>query len=184
MRPRSFSHTTLAERHPWLGQYLANPWESGTPPQVDGRLLHDYVARGGDLVTAAARRDLRASLALLREKGRALRADDREREADCVAFLTRFLSGSGSAGPRSAALCRAVNEAAFALLYLIGESDLVPDDLPGIGLADAAAVLTAVLERNERVLRDFARQLDVEWERLAPIDAGARVTRRCIFSPE
>lgn len=88
-----------------------------------------------------------------------------------VAFLARFLAGSGSAGPRSAALCRSVNEAVFALLYLIAESDLVPDDVPGIGYSDDAAVLTAVLVRNERVLRDFARQIGEEWSALLPNDA-------------
>ena len=156
--------SVLTTRHPLLAHYIADPWNGGTPPPDGAPLLHGYVAHGGELVSAAARRDIRASLPLLRVKVNALQEDSRP----CEALRVDFLAGSGSTGPRSAALCRSVNEAAFALLYLIAETDLVPDDVPGIGYADDAAVLSAVLVRNERVLRDFARQIGEEWSALLP----------------
>jgi uncharacterized membrane protein YkvA (DUF1232 family) len=40
-------------------------------------------------------------------------------------------------------------EAGFAAGYLLKRYDLIPDHLPGIGLADDVLILQRVIERNE-----------------------------------
>jgi uncharacterized membrane protein YkvA (DUF1232 family) len=161
-----------AEQHPELARYFANPWPGGVPPQEDAHPLHGYVANGARLVNAAARRALRQSEARLRIKAIELRSSGRVAEANCVQFLLRFLAASRSAGPRSAALCRCVNEAGFALLYVLADEDLVPDDLPGVGYSDDAAVLAAVIARNALVLRDFAQHIGIDWDTVQPSPAS------------
>lgn len=162
------SPASLTARHPTLARHFTDPWEGGPPPHGGGPLIHDYIATGGLLVDAAARRDLRQNLALLGAKAAARRAEGGSRQAERIAFVVRFFTGSGAAWPRGAALCRSVNEAAFALIHLIAGADLIPVDLPRDGFADDGALLTALLTRNERVLRDFARQTGAEWAGLLP----------------
>ena len=60
------------------------------------------------------------------------------------------------------------NETIFALLYAVKEVDLVPDDEPGVGYLDDAAVAESVLSRHAGVFEihcDFHR---IDWAALKP----------------
>jgi uncharacterized membrane protein YkvA (DUF1232 family) len=58
-------------------------------------------------------------------------------------------------------------EAAFALIYLNQEMDIVPDSLPEIGFIDDATFVALVLERNAPAFRLFAEGNDRDWDKLA-----------------
>jgi len=49
-------------------------------------------------------------------------------------------------------LARYLAEGAFAAAYLLEEEDLIPDSIPGMGLADDAIIVKRVVSRNGRQL--------------------------------
>jgi len=59
-------------------------------------------------------------------------------------------------------------EAAFALLYLDREVDLIPDFVGEIGLTDDAAIAVLVLCRHVEAFARFARDRHIPWEPIAP----------------
>jgi uncharacterized membrane protein YkvA (DUF1232 family) len=64
-------------------------------------------------------------------------------------------------------------EAAFALIYLHQEMDLIPDILPEIGFQDDATMVALVLERNAPALRKFANAFGRDWAGLAVAEPDA-----------
>ena len=63
-------------------------------------------------------------------------------------------------------------EAAFALIYLHQEMDLIPDILPEIGFDDDATIVALVLERNAPALRKVAQAIGKDWAALAVAERG------------
>ncbi len=63
-------------------------------------------------------------------------------------------------------------EAAFALIYLHQEIDLIPDMLPEIGFQDDATMVALVLERNAPALRKFAEANGKDWAGLVVAEPG------------
>jgi uncharacterized membrane protein YkvA (DUF1232 family) len=49
-------------------------------------------------------------------------------------------------------LARYLAEGTFAAAYLLEEEDLIPDSIPGMGLADDAIIVKRVVSRNGRQL--------------------------------
>lgn len=64
-------------------------------------------------------------------------------------------------------------EAAFALIYLEQDMDIIPDILPDIGLNDDATMVALVLERNAPALRKFASCHGSDWKALAVKERGS-----------
>ena len=60
-------------------------------------------------------------------------------------------------------------EVAFALLYLENRGDLLPDDVPGVGLTDDEAVVASVLHKHGDALRKSPRGYLFHWE-AGPVD--------------
>ena len=96
--------------------------------------------------------------------------DDLETEAseetgmlDQFRFL-RHVAEDVYAGLRKEVSLVAVAEVIFALNYLARDNDLIPDVLDHEGLVDDKAVMTAVLKRNERTLRELAISRGHDWE--------------------
>jgi len=58
----------------------------------------------------------------------------------------------------------AIAETVFALGYLLKEVDIIPDSVPGMGLADDSVVLRAVLMGHEEEFRGFAKKWDLDFE--------------------
>ncbi len=59
-------------------------------------------------------------------------------------------------------------EAAFALLYLDKEVDLIPDFVGDIGLTDDAAIAVLVLARHVEAFARFARDRHIPWDPISP----------------
>ena len=68
-------------------------------------------------------------------------------------------------------------EAAFALLYFERHGDLLPDDAPGIGLADDQAVVGTVLHKHREALRSSPRGYLFQWD-AEPVDFNRMVLDR------
>lgn len=101
--------------------------------------------------------------------------DDLETEAseetgmlDQFRFL-RHVAEDVYAGLRKEVSLVAVAEVIFALNYLARDNDLIPDVLDHEGLVDDKAVMTAVLLRNERTLRELAISRGHDWEMLVSV---------------
>ncbi len=53
--------------------------------------------------------------------------------------------------------------AAFALIYVHKQQDLIPDSLPEFGMADDSLIVRAILTDHERDLKAYAACLGFEW---------------------
>lgn len=69
------------------------------------------------------------------------------------------------------------HEAAFALLYLEMEGDVLPDDLPGFGMIDDHAVVATVLHKHHVALRACPRGYLFRWD-AEPVDFDRMVLDR------
>ncbi len=54
-------------------------------------------------------------------------------------------------------------ETVFALSYLLKDNDIIPDSVPGIGMADDASIVSAVFLRNEAAIADYASSKNYPW---------------------
>jgi len=66
--------------------------------------------------------------------------------ADQVEFLAELVEDFQSGLSRNVPFV-AIAEAAFSLIYLLKGVDIIPDDIPGAGFADDAAIIALVMER-------------------------------------
>lgn len=81
------------------------------------------------------------------------------RQLDLLASLIEdFSEGKADDVPYSAAA-----GAAFAILYMRRELDLIPDTVPEVGMADDSGVVRVVLMEHERVLSNYADRIGVGW---------------------
>jgi uncharacterized membrane protein YkvA (DUF1232 family) len=62
---------------------------------------------------------------------------------------------------------QAIAETVFALGYLLKDVDIIPDTVPGKGLADDSLVLRAVLSSHEEELRAFAAKSGLDFEKVS-----------------
>ena len=81
---------------------------------------------------------------------------------DQVEFLALLIEDT-AAGLNEELPFSALAEAAFALNYLENEKDIIPDDVPGIGLLDDAMIVSLVLQRNQEYYRDHPRAYKLRW---------------------
>ena len=56
--------------------------------------------------------------------------------------------------------------ALFAICYNLKEVDIIPDNVPGIGLADDSGVVRVVLIDHERVLARYAEKTGQNWRNI------------------
>lgn len=59
-----------------------------------------------------------------------------------------------------------VSAAVFALIYANRQTDVIPDVIPGAGLADDSAVVRAVLMEHEKVLAAYAERHKMKWSEI------------------
>ena len=60
----------------------------------------------------------------------------------------------------------AVAEAVFALMYAHKKTNIIPDFVNKLGLADDSSIVRAVLIQNERVFSNYAARHGVNWTRI------------------
>ena len=146
----------MKNSNPSLAAYMTYVSEEGIN-------FHRFVEYGGRLLGADDAEALAGSLAGLHEKISSVR-DRHPKLARQLKFLMEiFDKASPDLVPETAR-----NEIVFALLYALKEMDLMPDDMPGIGYLDDAAVTEVVLARNADVFENYCEQHDIEWAALAP----------------
>jgi uncharacterized membrane protein YkvA (DUF1232 family) len=61
----------------------------------------------------------------------------------------------------------AVASAAYALIYVQRQTDVIPDSVPGLGMADDSGVARVVLIENEKVLANYAEKLGQTWHSIS-----------------
>ena len=127
----------------------------------------DYVSRGAAKVTPAALHELYGKLPELRGRFAEVQAEGFPKTPEQLEFLADVVTAFVSDGCREIPYA-AISEAAFALLYLDREIDLIPDFLPRVGLADDAAVAATVLHRHASDFGRFAAEQGKNWAEFGP----------------
>jgi uncharacterized membrane protein YkvA (DUF1232 family) len=126
--------------------------------------IHEFVIRGGQTVTAGQMEAFRRKLPFLKVKAETINAPEFPHLKPQTNFLVRYAEDVLD-GAYPCSDLQAIAETVFALNYLLKEVDIIPDSVPGIGLADDSMVLRAVLRGHESEFRAFAKkcQLDLDF---------------------
>jgi hypothetical protein len=132
----------------------------------EGIDLERFVEQGGRLLGRDEADVLSGGLPDLTAKIVELRADH-----PLLAKQLEFLSGFFSVPPVGPAKV-VRDETAFALLYAAKDMDLMPDNMPGVGYLDDAAVVEVVLNRHEKVFALHCASLGLDWQTLKPNPAA------------
>ena len=115
--------------------------------------LQDFVTQGSQKITpvhiAAFEQDLPFVLAKVNAADTPQQPHLREQAQFLVRYVEDCLGGQYQPEDISA-----LAEALFALMYLFKGTDIIPDDVPGIGYADDSAILRIVLAGH---VDEFAR---------------------------
>lgn len=123
-----------------------------------------------DMVALAGR------LPALRERFHAVAGRESPEMAEQLEFLAQIVEDC-AAGTSCEVPDACKREAAFALLYLEREGDILPDGAAGIGLVDDLAIVNTVLCRHEAALRATPRGHLWAWE-VRPVDFDQLVLER------
>jgi uncharacterized membrane protein YkvA (DUF1232 family) len=127
--------------------------------------IHEFVLRGGQTVTAGQMHDFRRQVPFLQIKAETFGKTDFPHLAEQTRFLARYaedvLDGVYTSGNLVA-----ITETIFALTYLLKDVDIIPDHVPGQGLADDSAVLRAVLSSHEEEFGAYAEANKLDYSKV------------------
>lgn len=146
----------MKDLNPILSAYMIYVSEEG----ID---LRRFVERGAHLLKSEDTAFLTANQKRLREKLDDIRAEHPRLERQ-LEFLAKIHKSKPSTVPDSIR-----REAAFALLYAIRDMDMMPDDVPGLGFVDDAAVTEVVLSRHAEIFRTYCEDHNMDWTALKPV---------------
>lgn len=107
----------------------------------------EFIIRQSRDTTADELRGLRRFIAALDQKKKAAETDGRPELAVGIATLGTWLS-SAKVTDATDPLPAHLAEAGAALRYVLKGVDIIPDSVPGLGLADDEWIVTRVLQRN------------------------------------
>jgi uncharacterized membrane protein YkvA (DUF1232 family) len=124
--------------------------------------IHEFVIRGGQTVSAGQMDAFRRKLPFLKVKAEMLDLPEFPHLRRQTNFLVRYAEDVLD-GAYPCSDLQAIAETVFALGYLLKEVDIIPDSVPGMGLADDSAVLRAVLMGHEDEFRAFAKKEDLDF---------------------
>jgi Protein of unknown function (DUF1232) len=131
-----------------LGHLSLDAWRlSGKPLTID-----EFIEDRRQYLNSIDVRGLGAFSGRLLDKLKGIKAAAYPGLREAVHVIVRVVE-SPAAQRAEYPLPRWLAETAFAAGYLLKEVDVIPDHLPGIGLADDALILRRVIERNERELQ-------------------------------
>lgn len=125
--------------------------------------IHDFVIRGGQTVTAGQMDAFRRKLPFLKVKAETMEVPEFPHLKRQTNFLVRYAEDVLD-GAYPCSDLQAIAETVFALGYLLKEVDIIPDSVPGMGLADDSVVPRAVLMGHEEEFRAFAKKWDLDFE--------------------
>ncbi len=111
----------------------------------------EFIIANSRSLTAGELRGLRRHVVALDKKKKAAETQGRH---DLARGITRLASILSSPQVTDAAdpLPRHLAEAGAALLYVLKGVDIIPDTVPGLGLADDEWIVVRVLQRNPELL--------------------------------
>lgn len=124
--------------------------------------IANFVANSGRKVSPATAEGFRQDLPALKIKVEGLQTEDfpklRRRLRLLIELFEDVLDGIYTEFPYVA-----FAEAVFAMRYALKGNDIIPDSVPGLGLADDASIVSAVYIRNEKDLAAYATFKGVAW---------------------
>ncbi len=132
----------------------------------EGLDLDRYVEHGARMLSTADSAALSKGRAELHEKITSL-GGGHPQLARQLEFLVNFYEANPPNLPD-----KVRNETLFALLYAAKEMDLVPDEEPGVGFLDDAAVAESVLSRHAGVFEIHCDYHRIDWAALKPAHQG------------
>lgn len=127
--------------------------------------IHEFVLRGGQTITAGQMSDFRQQVPFLQVKAETFGTTDFPHLAEQTRFLARYAEDVLDGVYVSGNLV-AITETIFALQYLLKDVDIIPDYVPGQGLADDSAVLRAVLSSHEPEFRAYATANSLDYDKV------------------
>jgi len=139
-------------------------------PLLGSAEFEQFVERGGSKVTPATIFRLALLLPELREKFASVQAPGFSKAPAQFEFLARVVDAVAQDSYRDLSYA-AIGEAAFALLYLARDVDIIPDCVEDIGYLDDAAVAAAVIARNAAEFAKFAPHADYDFAAIGPAAA-------------
>jgi uncharacterized membrane protein YkvA (DUF1232 family) len=113
--------------------------------------VEEFLDDGSRQIAAKDLRSLRALTGQLFEKLEEANSEFHPALGDAIYLIAGVLE-SRAAMNASDPVPRWLRESAFGAQYLLKGFDLIPDDLPEIGLADDALLLQRIIERNQTEL--------------------------------
>jgi uncharacterized membrane protein YkvA (DUF1232 family) len=122
----------------------------------------EFVESGGRKVTPATLQRLAIVLPDLREKFNSVSAPGFSKAPAQLEFFARVVEAVAADSYRDLSYA-AIGEAAFALLYLARDVDIIPDCIERLGYLDDAAVAATVIERNAAEFVGFASHTGSDW---------------------
>lgn len=131
-----------------------------------------FVERGGARVTPATLHRLAALLPELRQQFPEVQAPGFPATQAQLNFLALVVETLAADAYRDLSFA-AMGEAAFALLYLARDVDLIPDFVERIGYLDDAAVAALVLQRHASEFGKFSAHVGGDWAAINPLRATA-----------
>ena len=144
------------KKNPELAAYMNCNSEEGLD-------LDRYVEHGSRLLTAAEAASLTDGLEDLHGKIALLKPGNPKLAGQLELLADFYLENPPGLPPQVR------TETIFALLYAIKDADLVPDDEPGVGYLDDAAVVESVLARHAGVFENHCHFRQVEWSTVEPV---------------
>ena len=124
-----------------------------------------YVHHGAEQITPKILAGIHKKLPMLKMEFAQLNAPKFPHLVDQLEFLADVVEDFVEGADKHLPLV-AVAGAAFALVYAHRQFDLIPDDVPELGLADESSVVRAVLMENERVFEDYAKRHQLNWAKV------------------
>ena len=143
------------KKNPALAAYMNCTAEEGLD-------LDRFVEHGGRLLTHAEVASLTTGLDDLHKKVTFLKSDNPKLAVQLELLIDFYQDNPPGLPPQVRA------EAIFALRYAVKELDLVPDDEPGVGYLDDAAVVESVLARHAGVFENHCVFRQIEWSAVKP----------------
>lgn len=109
--------------------------------------LDEYIQTQSNSITADGLRELRKFLPALDQKRKEAEARHHKDLAEGIAVLNLVLNSDTVTGAKDP-LPLELAEAGAALRYVLKGVDIIPDSVPGLGLADDEWIVRRVLSRN------------------------------------
>jgi uncharacterized membrane protein YkvA (DUF1232 family) len=128
--------------------------------------ISEYVEQSASLLTPEHLDEARRELPILNLQFGAISVPQFPHLQQQLKLLTDFLEDTAAGVfPDGSEASR--KETAFALRYMVKETDIIPDSVPEIGYADDSLIVRTILSRHQDVFRDYCRFRKTRWSKIS-----------------